>query len=226
MPILTAPRKTSSAFLYIVFMIDSNVVRDHRQTTLLQWFQPNLLVTDHILNANINNKHATKAVGASYLEPSPPYGSGPHEYTLLLFEQPQDFSVPAQYDRINPPADVDARVGFNITEFIAATKLGTPVAANYFRALNGSAAQTKSVSSSIAAVTRAMTSEASPTSDTKSASAITVSFSGKTITPTVTTSATGASQSSTNGAVDVKSSSRELFVGLGMAIVGAGVLMA
>lgn len=207
-------------------MVDSDFMRKNQRTTLLQWFQPNLLVTDHILNANINNKHATRVVGASYLQPSPPYGSGPHEYTMLLFEQPQDFSLPSNYNGINPPTDIDARVGFNITKFMAATKLDMPIAANYFQVLSGTAAQSSSVSASIAAVSSVMTSQTTSTRNTKSASSITVSFSGKTITPTVSASSTGASQSSSNGVVDVKSGLHELVMGMGMAILAAGILLA
>ena len=219
MPILTPPKAQSETGLYIVMMIDRNVTMNGVHTDLLQWFQPNLMATDNVLNANIKVKNATVAVGASYYPPSPPAGSGPHEYTMLLFDQPPDFSVSANFTQINPPPTLPARANFNLAEFMSECNLATPIAANWFQVLNGTAAETSSVSSSMAAITSAAATSAST-------SQITASVSGKTFTGTVTSASATSSPTGTSGAVEGRTGFRELVLGLGMAIVGAAMWMA
>ena len=225
MPILTAPKTQSETGLYVIFMIDRNITVNGTHTTLLHWFEPNLMATDNILNEDIKTKNATIAVGASYITPTPPAGSGPHEYTMLLFDQPPNFSVPADFNKINPPETTQARIDFNLTEFMSQSRLAAPIAANWFQVLNGTAAETSSVSASIAAVTSAMTTGGSMSSSV-GASTITASVSGKTIIGTVTSASATASPTGSNGAVEVRSGLRELVLGLGMAVVGAAIWIA
>ena len=238
MPLLTAPANVSSSSLYLAFMIDSDVPFNSSLTTLLHWFQPNLLATDGILSANERNVNASHAVGASYTPPQPPPGSGAHEYTLLLFEQPWRFIVPKQFSSINPPASLADRIGFNISEFISASGLTNPISANFFRALNGTVSQTSGVESSIAAASTSVSMNVGSMSFS-SVTAVTGTISGATsqsVTATSTIiSATGASspsvsasatQSSIAGLVNVKSREREVLASLALVILSAPMWMA
>ncbi|KAI9000865.1 phosphatidylethanolamine-binding protein [Trametes punicea] len=73
--------------------------------------------------ALVNN---TPAI-SDYLRPTPPAGSDPHRYTLLLFVQPSNFSsVALNFLNTSTPAN------FNITLFAQEVGLGSPIAGNFF----------------------------------------------------------------------------------------------
>jgi phosphatidylethanolamine-binding protein len=115
-------------------MIDLDVLFNGTSVTFLHWFQPDLtLVPSLVLTPGSSNM----STGAPYIGPAPPPGS-PHRYTLLLFSQPAEFAVPDAFSDINPPTDLLARIGFNITEFITAAGLDAPLAGSYFRVVNAS----------------------------------------------------------------------------------------
>ena len=68
---------------------------------------------------------------ADYLQPSPPVGDVPHAYTFILFEQPEGFSISETFP------DTNARIGFNVSEFVSSHGLSQPaLAANYIRVQN------------------------------------------------------------------------------------------
>ena len=86
-------------------------------------------------------------VQTSYLGPAPPPGP-PHRYVQALFAQPSNFSVPACFQPVltsggaarSSSGNSTARLGFDITQFIAAAGLNPmPVAASFFRAQNPTA---------------------------------------------------------------------------------------
>jgi len=80
---------------------------------------------DDDLGASLTN---TSAALTDFLNPTPPAGSGPHRYTILLFVQPPDFDTTA-------PHFVNAstpRTSFNLTTFSQEVGLGSPVAGNFF----------------------------------------------------------------------------------------------
>lgn len=72
---------------------------------------------------------------APYIGPQPPKNGPTHNYTLMLFSQPADFTIPAKYDSWLPLnlSDVYTRVNFPVVEFVRDTGLGQPVAATYFQ---------------------------------------------------------------------------------------------
>lgn len=77
-----------------------------------------------------------------YLNPAPTPGPS-HRYVLVLFPQPQNFSVPACFSNIvtqpnaDPQVDLEGRMGFDIAAFLAATGSSTlPIAGNFFVAMN------------------------------------------------------------------------------------------
>jgi hypothetical protein len=63
------------------------------------------------------------------LQPTPPPGDIAHRYNVLLFAQPDGFTIPAPWNNITT---ANQRYGFNISAFIAETGLTQPLAANYF----------------------------------------------------------------------------------------------
>lgn len=131
---MTAPASAAADGTYIIFAIDLDVPRNGG-TTLLHWFEADFtLSSSRVLTPRLANS----STGAPYVGPSPPPG-GPHRYTFLLFSQPSGFAVPASFSAINPPTDTSARIGFNITEFVAAAGLGAPLAGTYLTVVNNSA---------------------------------------------------------------------------------------
>jgi hypothetical protein len=76
---------------------------------------------------------------AEYRQPSPPVGDVAHAYTALLFAQPANFSVPAQFNDV-----LQSRVFFDTKAFVEAAGLQSPIAANYFRVQNTSGTATQS----------------------------------------------------------------------------------
>jgi hypothetical protein len=114
--------------------------------TLLHWILPGLSSPNEATTALTSHEEAI----APYLAPGPPAGET-HTYILSLYLEPAEFSVPADYIPYfaNLTASIYNRVGFNLTSFAAKTRLGNPVAADWFLVSNTTtgAAATSSVTS-------------------------------------------------------------------------------
>lgn len=108
----------SNAF-YMVVMVDPDA--PSRASARLRFWR-------HWLVLNVPNNCDIKAgdTVTEYAGPSPPKGSGPHRYALIVYCQgtqritEKDACVP------------DARGMFNLNRFVATNKLGDPLAVNYF----------------------------------------------------------------------------------------------
>lgn len=102
----------------------------------------------HTLYVNVTADGAEDwTVLAPYINPEPTPGPA-HNYSFLLFEQPQaQFAVPSEYASFLPLnlSNLYARVGFPLLDFINDTGLGKPIAGNWFQE---SAVTTNSTSSS------------------------------------------------------------------------------
>lgn len=116
-------------------MIDLDVPRNNTRVPLLHWFVADVTTApdSNVLSIPTTNDAIP---GASYIQPSPPVGDLPHRYTFILFPQPADFSVPPAFAAINPPADVQARIGFDVGGFAIAAGLGPVIAASYITVQN------------------------------------------------------------------------------------------
>jgi len=197
-PAVSPPAGAAEDSTYVLFMIDQDVVRNNTRVNLLHWFQYNLIAgSNGSLVANADAEDASTAMGASYVPPTPPGGSGSHRYTFIIFPQPADFAVPDSFAAINPPAATTDRIGFNLTTFVAQAGLAAPLAANYLQVLNGTAAESASVSSSLATMTAAMASATASNAVTQPSQ-----FAGD--------------------AAELKGHGKELVLGLAMGVVGAG----
>ncbi|KAI1197671.1 phosphatidylethanolamine-binding protein [Nemania serpens] len=66
----------------------------------------------------------------SWFSPQPPAENPPHphRYTNLLWVQPANWQIPSAANTMMQ----SQKLGFNVTNFIKAANLGTPIAANYF----------------------------------------------------------------------------------------------
>ncbi|OAG37749.1 hypothetical protein AYO21_07992 [Fonsecaea monophora] len=217
-PTVYGPANATEEATYILFVVDEDVnTGNGPRVQLLHYFQPNLVGINHELSIQPGARNATTAVGAEYLTPSPPGGDGPHRYTLLLYPQPEGFTVPQAYISFSPPADTNARYPFNMSGFAAAAGLGQPIAANWFRVVNDTSS-TSTVSSSTSSVT-----ESAATTSVETGTAAS--------TPTSTGASTSASASASTaansaaGLDEVRAGARELTMGLAMGIAGAWLWM-
>ena len=122
---------------YLLAMLDFSVEPNNNpagtNTTLLHWLLPGLSSPNETTTALTSPENAT----APYFPPGPPAGQT-HTYALFLYQEPADFSIPAEYVPFfeNITASVYNRVGFNLTEFVDKTYLGSPVAADWFLVSN------------------------------------------------------------------------------------------
>lgn len=62
-----------------------------------------------------------------FAPPGPPATSSAHRYLLFLFQQPDNFAVPAEFAQFN----AQNRANFDLKAFVAAAGLGAPLAANF-----------------------------------------------------------------------------------------------
>ena len=116
-----------------MFMIDLDVIEDGKATTILHWYQPDLL-----MNPNSGELFNLSDNGALYVGPTPPPGPS-HRYMFLLFVQPSGYVIPECFLDILP-LTLPARQGFNVEQFMRVTGLGKPIAANFFSAVNSDTA--------------------------------------------------------------------------------------
>lgn len=113
----------------ILMLVDLDVPRNDTRVQLLHWLSTNVTMpsTD---TQSLVLQEASKDL-APYRRPAPPLGDIPHKYTLLLFAQPADFTVPARFKSL-----LQTRVGWDTAAFVNATGLGNALAADWIRVVN------------------------------------------------------------------------------------------
>ena len=148
----TASSNTTSS-LYQVLMIDLSLPASRlagvdpaliapgageNRTTRLHWWAGNLTSTSFEgMESNTTYPFASFLVSndtpvASYQGPGPPEGDSAHYYVFYLFEQPENFTLPANAASGNYSGYLDGRINFNVTPVIEAA--GQPLAATYLLA--------------------------------------------------------------------------------------------
>lgn len=113
----------------VIMMVDTDVPRNGTRVQLLHWLTAN--VTLPSTDTQILQLPPPAAAAASYLQPSPPVDDIPHKYTVLLFAQPKNFTIPARFNSL-----LQTRVGWDSSAFVNATGLGPALAANWIRVQN------------------------------------------------------------------------------------------
>ncbi|KAF2751855.1 PEBP-like protein [Sporormia fimetaria CBS 119925] len=123
-PTISAPGLTTTG-TGILLMVDSDVPRNGTRVELLHWLASGVTLS--------SDSPLTIPEGeAPYRPPNPPVGDTPHAYTFILFEQPDDFSVPEEFTDV-----LESRVFFNTSAFVQAAGLQQPaLAANYLQVQN------------------------------------------------------------------------------------------
>lgn len=120
-------------FLYLY--IDPTPYGDNGTVDALQMLQTDLtLSSTKNNNTNFYALTSDKAPVAPYIAPDPIVGPATHHYTLLLFRQPDNFSIPEEFRDAMPldPKNYTNRIGFALPEFVRQAWLEQPVAAMYF----------------------------------------------------------------------------------------------
>lgn len=215
---------------YILFMVDQDVqsTQGDSRVELLHYFQPNLFGSSEVLSFDAQAVNATTAVGAIYIPPTPPAGDGPHRYNILLYLQPEGFTVPSEFASIDPPADVSARIGFDMAGFARAASLGEPIAAVWFQVENkegGSANSTGSSTTSSVAPTGSATGSATTGSGSATTGAAGTQTQGSSGASGSSTTSASTSTSTGNGAgmLDARSGSQKALLGLSLGVAGYAI---
>lgn len=114
----------------VLLIVDLDVPRNGSRVQLIHWVAANVT-----LGARVSTSNSTPLVipnaPVPYLQPSPPVGDVPHSYNIVVFQQPANFSIPAQYSNLTAN-----RVPFNVSQFVRDTGLGQPLAGSYFQVQN------------------------------------------------------------------------------------------
>ncbi|CAL1701183.1 unnamed protein product [Somion occarium] len=98
------------------------------QNTSISQFR-HMLAGDLHVNASSGGALVNSSAALTdFVNPTPPAGSDPHRYVILLFTQPPTFNVTAS-TLVNASTP---RTNFNLTAFGQAVGLGSPVAGNFF----------------------------------------------------------------------------------------------
>lgn len=110
--------------------MDLDVPRNGSRVQLVHWVASNVT-----LGPRVSTSNSTPLVipngPVPYLQPSPPVGDVPHSYNIVVFQQPANFSLPAQYSNLT-----QNRVPFNVSQFVRDTGLGQPIGGSYFQVQN------------------------------------------------------------------------------------------
>lgn len=131
-PEVYKPSNETGDETYLLLMIDPDVQYKGQTVQVLQWLQPNLRGTPRLLRPDAIAQNATNNPGAFYYPATPEDGTERHYYTFVLYHQSVNWTVPEKYANFSPPANVVARGGFNVTDFVASSGLGEAIASNYF----------------------------------------------------------------------------------------------
>jgi hypothetical protein len=146
-------------------MIDPTPYGDNGTLNALHTIQTDLTLTltpsslTHISNTSFYELTSSKPPAAPYVAPDPTAGVAVHHYTQLLFRQPENYSIPEEFLYALPLnlSNITNRVAFSLPGFVDASKLGDPVAGNYFSLARTSSSNSSSSSNGTAPTTTTTT---------------------------------------------------------------------
>ncbi|KAJ5899969.1 hypothetical protein N7495_004713 [Penicillium taxi] len=177
-PTLIIPDTNVSA-PYIFVMVDPSYNSTVPTNTVLH------TIAGNITKGDISGNDLTLDYGATsiapYTGPEHKAGQSNHNYTLLLFSQPDNFNIPSKYDSYLPLnlSNVYTRVNFPVVDFVSDTGLGQPIAAIYFRLDLSSESSTTTAATTLTTATS--TSSASAATFTLDGAGAAVSYPTKTL---------------------------------------------
>jgi len=126
-PTITVAGVNNNTAKFTVLMIDGDYVGSSSPQGLnIHWLENNVA---------INSAGATSNTTARlpYAGPGPAAGSGPHRYTILLYQQPSNFTAPAD------PAQNSGVHRISLAKYVSAAGLSEPLAGLYFTVEVGTA---------------------------------------------------------------------------------------
>ena len=133
-PNISTPAWGSTASGMII-MLDLDVPRDNTRVSLVHWLVTGVTLTENDPPPSEDNTVLLTSPSpmVSYIRPNPPVGDIAHSYQFFLFQQPDNFALPSQYQNLQ-----ENRAPFNLTQFLA--DAGIPetglLATNHFRVRN------------------------------------------------------------------------------------------
>lgn len=120
-PVVTVAGAFNSTPSYTMLMIDGNYVGSSNPSGLnLHWLENNVQIGTDGTTAN------TTAATIPYAGPNPGAGTGPHRYTILLYQQPSNFTAPA-----SPVANSGVHM-IDLATYVQAAGLTGPLAGLYY----------------------------------------------------------------------------------------------
>jgi len=129
-PNVTVQGLNSTSPKYTLMMVDFDYAGSNNTGEFyLHWLSNNNALGS---NGTLTPSDVTEPYGG----PAPPSGSGAHRYTILLYAEPSNFTIPSIP---KPRAGVQQ---FNFTQYVKTTGLGTPLAGFYFTVEVGTATVT------------------------------------------------------------------------------------
>ncbi|MCJ1270154.1 hypothetical protein MMC22_010050, partial [Lobaria immixta] len=140
---------------YLVILVDPNAGKPE----FIHWFQTNFTLSASeitIASLSFHPLLSTTPPLAPYVKPQPPPGTGFHRYIELLFSQPANFSIPANYTHFFS-SGLSSRSSFNVTSFARDAGLSKPVAANYFLTENSTAGENQTAATGTGSASRTAT---------------------------------------------------------------------
>ncbi|KAI0638337.1 phosphatidylethanolamine-binding protein [Trametes polyzona] len=125
---LTTNDTTFAQQTFVLAMVDPDAPtpQNHSVSQIRHFLAPGLQANGSLATGAqlVNNTPAL----SEFLRPTPPPGSDPHRYTLLLFVQPANFTaVASRFVNASTPIS-----NFNISLFAQEVGLGSPIAGNFF----------------------------------------------------------------------------------------------
>ncbi|KAG6842009.1 hypothetical protein C0991_003535 [Blastosporella zonata] len=113
---------------YLLALVDPDVPtpQDLNRTEFLHFLGGNFSVDAASQDPSLRLVNQSAAL-LEYLPPSPPTGSAPHRYVLLVYQV-----TDVTGDLASLVNATTSRLGFNLTAFVNAANLTSPVAGNYF----------------------------------------------------------------------------------------------
>lgn len=107
-------------------------------TTLLHWLWGNLTYDpdlDLLVAVDPDNVYNDPNSALAYFlgpGPAPGITKPVHDYTMMLFNQPENFIYPLNYTKFWNTTNTETRIGFPYAQFIRQSGLGQPIASNWW----------------------------------------------------------------------------------------------
>jgi len=154
-PVVTYAGVNNNTAKFTLLMIDGNYVGSTNPQGLnLHWLENNVVISTTGATPN------TTAATIPYAGPAPASGSGPHRYTILLYQQPLNFTAPS-----TPVPNSGVHL-FELAPYVSAANLTGPLAGLYFTIEVGTATVSVESTTAVNTATLSVTTTKAPSTST------------------------------------------------------------